>query len=228
MEVNKKTEESRMVTFMVKTKLFEGFSKEACNKVVLATRPFWRTFEKGQLIVLEGEPAAWIGLIYKGVVAGIKFYLEGSNHIIHMHGAGEVFGIEGAVSSLKTWPTSFTATEDSTLLIFPYRGGLDSLTGTSKEKLLSNMLTLLAHDGIKRLYKTEILSERSLRGRVWAYLQIMEKRAGNKTFRIHMNQEQLAQYLCVNRSSLSYELNIMRQEGLIDFRRDTFTMKEQG
>ena len=39
-----------------------------------------------------------------------------------------------------------------------------------------------------------------------------------------MNREQLAQYLCVNRSALSNELNIMKREGIIDFNKREITL----
>ena len=40
-----------------------------------------------------------------------------------------------------------------------------------------------------------------------------------------MSREQLARYLCVNRTALSYELNQMKRDGLIDFRGKTFRIK---
>ena len=43
-----------------------------------------------------------------------------------------------------------------------------------------------------------------------------------------MSREQLAQYLCVNRSALSNELSKMKREGLIDFHKDQFTLLKPG
>ena len=37
-----------------------------------------------------------------------------------------------------------------------------------------------------------------------------------------MSREQMAQYLCVNRSALSNELNKMKREKIIDFEKDKF------
>ena len=50
-----------------------------------------------------------------------------------------------------------------------------------------------------------------------AYFKFLASRYGSNTFTLEMNREQLAQYLCVNRSALSNELNIMKREGIIDF-----------
>jgi hypothetical protein len=66
--------------------------------------------------------------------------------------------------------------------------------------------------------RTDILSRRTIRERVTLFLNVLREISGDEVD-IGMTQEKLAQYLCVDRSSLSEELNIMRREGLIDFRK---------
>ncbi len=56
------------------------------------------------------------------------------------------------------------------------------------------------------------------------YLSIIREKKGRDTFDISMNQEQFAQYLCVNRSVLSKELNQMRNAGLIDYKKNRYTI----
>ena len=43
-----------------------------------------------------------------------------------------------------------------------------------------------------------------------------------------MTREELADFLCVNRSALSHELSKMAAEGLIAFHRNEFTLLEAG
>ena len=77
------------------------------------------------------------------------------------------------------------------------------------------------------MYKIDVLSKRTLQERVLTYLSVISEKKGKDTFDISMNQEQFAQYLCVNRSVLSKELNKMRQKGLIDYRKNWYTIFEQ-
>ena len=67
-----------------------------------------------------------------------------------------------------------------------------------------------------------MISKHGLRDRIMAHLLIMQRKRDAEVFDIRMSQEQLAQYLCVNRSALSYELNKMKKEGLIDFKKSKF------
>ena len=93
-----------------------------------------------------------------------------------------------------------------------------------KDQLHSALLEMLADDNIRMTNKVEILAERSLRGRILIYLNILARKSGSDVVSVRMSREQMAQYLCVNRSALSNELNKMKREGLIDFKRGQFRL----
>lgn len=56
----------------------------------------------------------------------------------------------------------------------------------------------------------------------YAFIGVRRKEA---RIRKNMTQEQLADYLCVERSGLSLELGKMRDEGLRDFHKSHFILK---
>ncbi len=68
----------------------------------------------------------------------------------------------------------------------------------------------------------ELLAKKSLREKISAYLLRQQKKAGKNVFIIPLNREELADYLCVNRSSLSHELSKMQKDGLISFNKNKF------
>ena len=51
-------------------------------------------------------------------------------------------------------------------------------------------------------------------------------RLRKRTFAVSFSREEMASFLCVNRSALSHELSLMEQEGLITFRKNVFTLNE--
>jgi CRP-like cAMP-binding protein len=69
------------------------------------------------------------------------------------------------------------------------------------------------------------LKVKSMREKLAAFLFEQHQRTGNRTFMIPMNREQLADYLNVSRPSMSRELGRIRDEGVIDFYRSSFTIK---
>ena len=56
------------------------------------------------------------------------------------------------------------------------------------------------------------------------YLSLMAKKAGSPSFTIPFDRQQLADYLSVERSSLSAELGKMQKEGLLQTNRSRFTL----
>ena len=70
--------------------------------------------------------------------------------------------------------------------------------------------------------KIEVTSKKSLREKILAYLSIQSQRNNSTYFEIPLGRVELAEYLCADRSALTRELNNMRNEGIIDFDKNTF------
>ena len=211
---------------MTKSKLFSGFSLEECVSLEKILKPVERTFVKGEVIYLEGEPIISAGIIIEGRVIGEKFYQDGKSHLVHSFNAGETLGLETICSSKGDCPVTFTASEKTQVLLFAYFKMMCSDLVPPMQQLIlqDNMIRILADQNIKSMYKLEVLSKRSLRNRIFVFLKILEGKLGTSTFSIGMNREQFAQYLCVNRSALSHELAAMQRDGLITFNKDQFTV----
>ena len=73
--------------------------------------------------------------------------------------------------------------------------------------------------------KIEILSHRSTQNRLMAYLHSIAQQKGTVEFDIPFDSQQLADYLCVERSALSAEISRLSKLGLITSRKNHFTMR---
>ena len=72
----------------------------------------------------------------------------------------------------------------------------------------------------------EQLSRRSSREKLLAYLSDVSAQAGSSSFSIPFNRQQLADYLSLDRSALSKELSKMKKEGLLDYHKNSFVLKD--
>ena len=68
---------------------------------------------------------------------------------------------------------------------------------------------------------------KTIRGRLLTYLSEQAARSGGNAFDIPFDRQQLADYLNVERSALSKELGRMKNEGLIDYRKNHFELIEK-
>ena len=61
-------------------------------------------------------------------------------------------------------------------------------------------------------------------GNLLSYLSDEAKRQGRSSFEIPFNRQQLADFLSVDRSAMSSELGKMRDEGILTFQKNRFTL----
>ena len=90
--------------------------------------------------------------------------------------------------------------------------------------VLSNLLRIISAKTILLNSKISILSKRSTREKLLSYLSAQAKQAGSSRFTIPFNRQELADFLCVDRSAMSAELGRMARDGLICYKKEKFEL----
>ena len=89
-------------------------------------------------------------------------------------------------------------------------------------QLIENMVTIIAQKNRDLIRKVEVVSKRSIREKLLAYLSIQAQAQQSRYFEIPLGRVELAEYLCVDRSALTRELVKMKADGLIDYDKNCF------
>ena len=147
---------------------------------------------------------------------------SGANALTNIYRKGALLGIPEFCTERATWARTCLCTQAGELLWFDPRGLMDADTGEAELRanlrFRANLETALANHAVKLFYRTEVISTQPLRERVLLFLQMMRERYGEENgtcVRLHMNRTQLAEYLAVDRSTLSRELSRMEKDGLL-------------
>lgn len=215
-------EGKRYTPLLSRSQLFKGFSEKEIDEIYDEIMPHARTYAEDEILYFEGDEVRRFSVLFSGSVRAEKVYEEGSVHILNVFYPGETFCIEEAASLTGASPVNYVAAGGpATVVSIELRRLMNTRFG---DRFNQNLIYSLADDCIRRLYKTEMLAIRGLRERIMTYFERMYTKTGMKTFGINMDRERFAQYLCVNRSALSNELSRMKQDGLIDYRKGTFTL----
>ncbi|MGN0702856.1 MAG: Crp/Fnr family transcriptional regulator [Lentihominibacter sp.] len=180
-----------------------------------------RTYKKNEVVFYEGDLIDKICIIREGSVRSEKVYPDGELHIVDIFDTGSIFALEVSSSRTKKAAVDYISNEES-VVVFVSMHSIER--NTYREEINRAMLYMLSDANIKMAHKIEILAERGLRDRIMVYLNVLRSKAGGSTVTIKMSREQLAQFLCVNRSALSNELNNMKREGIIDFKGTRYTI----
>lgn len=94
-------------------------------------------------------------------------------------------------------------------------------------RFTGNLLALMAEKNRLLTEKIRYLTQRSTRQKIMLYLSAMARKKGKATFVLPFNRQQMADFLSVDRSALSAELSKMKKEGLIDYHKDKFTLRQE-
>ncbi|MBR5517287.1 MAG: Crp/Fnr family transcriptional regulator [Firmicutes bacterium] len=183
-----------------------------------------KTYEKDDAIVLEGSPADFVGIVLSGKLQIIKEEFEGSLTIISDVMPGEMFGEVFACAKANEMPVSVYACEKSSVMLLNFNRLLTTCSNACPfhSKVIQNLLQIVSHKAISLNKRIEIISKRSIRDKLICYLSMEYERTRKTQFAIPFNRQQLADYLCVERSALSAEMSRMKKEKIIDYRKNEF------
>ncbi|HKL58597.1 MAG TPA: helix-turn-helix domain-containing protein, partial [Sphaerochaeta sp.] len=94
--------------------------------------------------------------------------------------------------------------------------------------IIENMVKLLAHKNLTLMQKMNHITKRNTREKLLSFLSEQALDRGQQEFTIPFDRQQLADYLCVDRSAMSSELGKMKSDGLIEYNKNTFMLKHLG
>ncbi len=215
-----------------KLDLFHGIKESDLPGMMSCIGGQIKTYDKGQFISLEADEMKWIHVVLSGTVHMLKLDIWGNETILSVIGENQFFGETFAGSSDPVTSVSFRSAKSTRLLSIPFYRIMHTCTLSCvfHHRIIENMVSLIAEKNKQLMEKLAIVSQKTLRKKILAYLsvQAQEPASGdeNGAFVIPLGRVELASYLNVDRSALTRELNNMKEDGIIDFNRNTFRLLE--
>lgn len=199
--------------------LFRGIDKHSLEGMLSCLNPIIRRYKRNDMITLAGEPFTGIGILLKGEASVSKESPSGSRVVLHILSPGDMFGEMIAFSDQSVWPATVQAGEDAVALFIPRDKIINECQRLCPwhRAIIQNMLRIVSNRAIMLNKKLEILTIKSMRGKLCALFLDQYQREGRATFTLSMNRNQMADFLNVSRPSMSRELARMKEEGLIDY-----------
>ena len=157
-----------------------------------------------------------------GTVHILREDFWGSRSIVGLAGPGEIFAESYALAG-EPLEVSVLAASDARVLFLRVE---TALTGCGQ--LTRNLTALLAEKNLTLTRKMRHMARRTTREKLLSYLSAQALRSGGPEFDIPMDRQQLADYLAVDRSAMSAALGKLRDEGVLEFRKNHFRLLEPG
>ncbi|MCL2717783.1 MAG: Crp/Fnr family transcriptional regulator [Lachnospiraceae bacterium] len=179
-------------------------------------------YKKNEIIISEGDRVTFAGVIISGCVKIIKEDERGNVSMFTELPEAEIFGDILVCAGITHSPVMIFAAENTEILKINGQKIISLCDNAcpSHKKLLNNILKLVAKKNFALNRKIEVLSKRTTREKILCFFDLYSN--GTKKFAIPFNREEMAQYLCVDRSAMSNELCKMRDEGMLKFKKNKF------
>lgn len=206
--------------------LFYGIREEDLPAMLKCLGSFKKNYKKDEFIFLENHEVRNVGVIMSGTVHMIKEDSEGYKTLLVTMKDGELFGESFSCGSHLGSRVSFLAITPCTILLLPFYKVIHTckMTCTFHHRLIENMVRLIGDKNVQLMSKIEVISKKSLREKIMAYLQLQADEQKSSRFTIPLGRLELADYLCADRSALTRELSSMKRDGLIDYEKNTFQL----
>lgn len=208
-------------TQMQNVKLFAGIRPEDMDGMLGCIGHYVRDYEKGSVIAFEEDIIHHVGVVLKGSVDMVKEDLWGNRTMLVRSHAGEVFGETFACGEEASSLVTFVAAEDTQVLFLSFCRVMHTCSHACvfHQTLVENMVRVIAAKNRELMRKVEVVSKKTLREKILAYLSGY---GGSGSFTIPLGRVEWAEYLCADRSALTRELAKMKEEGIIDYQKNTF------
>lgn len=215
-----------LIDSIINNPLFKGINREDMSKMLDCLGFHEKSYTRGEFILLEEDNISHIGIILTGSIDMIKEDIWGDRNILVRMKDNDIFGESFACSADQMSSVSFQARSKTDVIMLPFNKVVHNCNNSCvfHHRLIENMVELLAEKNRRLIQKSEIVSRKTLREKLMAYLSMQSQEAGSKSFIVPIGRVELAEYISADRSAITRELNAMRDEGIIDFKRNSFTI----
>ncbi len=206
--------------------LFENVGRENYDKMLRCFGARVVTVKKSSAVFHEGQAATKVGIVLSGTVQTVQDDYWGNRSILSMAGPGQLFAEGFACAGVEAMPVSVVATADSQVMLINCSHIMTVCHNACSfhNQMVRNLLHSVSQSNLQLNQKIEILSKRTTREKVMAYLLSEAKLQGSNDFHIPYDRQELADYLGVERSAMSAVIGKLRDDGFIQVNRRHFQL----
>lgn len=204
--------------------LFKGINPEGIADILVCLDGNVKKYKKNQSVIATGNPVSSLGILLEGSAHIIREDIMGNRMLVTNLKTGDVFGETFACAAVKESPVSVSATENCEVLWISIQRIVSPCNTVCNfhSIIITNLLQLLATKNLYLNYKMELLSKRTIRDKILSFLVAEAELRHTSSFTIALNRNELADFLCIDRSAMSREMARLKEEEIIDYNKNYF------
>lgn len=201
------------------SKLFFNIKEDEILSLLQCLNSYKKNYSKGEFVFRQGDVIDKTPLLLEGKLLIQHDDFWGNRNIHNIILPSQIFGESYFSSNTKTIFNDVIASENSTVIFFDIKKLLTVCSSVCKfhTMIIQNLFFLISEKNINLVQKLGYISKRNTRDKILSYLSDQAKIQGNNKIVISFNRQELADFLCINRSAMIKELSKMQKEHLIRF-----------
>lgn len=209
-----------------KSPLFKDIEEHNIKSVLDCLDAHIQTYSKDEYISVAGDTVSSIGIVLSGHIQIMKEDYDGNRMILTNCEPGDMFLEAFVCAEIKEIPVTILSIQKCEILYLQYDKILRPCGQVCPyhQIIVQNMISCIARKNIVLNKKIEHLSRPNTKEKLLSYLSEERQKAKSSVFTIPYNRQQLADYLCVDRSAMSSELSRMQAQGLLAYEKNKFQL----
>ena len=206
--------------------VFYGMNDDELKGLLECFNARIKNFEEGEMIIRQGDRITNIYLILEGAVNIEKDSYWGRRIIITQLSVNDNIALAFVASKNTESNIDAVAADDTKVLVLNYEKCTSMCQNacTRHKVLINNLFDILSKENIELIQKIENVSQKSIRDKLLTYLSNEARKRKSNSFEIPFNRQDLADYLNIDRSEMSFELSKLQKEGLIKYNKNLFQL----
>jgi len=203
------------------TGLFKGIKHSEIQSLLNSLGAVTHNAGKGKIILLTGDRLDYIGIVLSGHLHITRNSYNGNRSLVASIKQGGIFAEALYCAGFTQSPVTVTAAQDSCIMKLSFARVIETCS-VSCNRLIVNMLYLIAGKNLTLQNRMEILELKTIREKVLRYLESF----GTRNIALPFNRQEMADFLCVERSALSHELIKMKNDNLLNYSKNKFILAD--
>ena len=209
-----------------KSPLFASMEPQQITSVLHCVGAVVREAGAGEYILRAGDRTQAMGLLLSGSAFAVQDDLWGQRNIMGKILPPGTFAEPFAATPGAVLNVSVVASAPSKVMLLNIQRITTVCSETCPQHalLIRNLVSVLARKNLQLNDKITHMSKRRTREKLLSYLSSESLRQGSLEFDIPFDRQQLADYLCIERSAMSAELSRLQKDDLLATERSHFRL----
>lgn len=216
----------KYLPILKRTKLFAGVGEDEIALLLSCLGARLRTCSKGAYVLRQGEHLRDMMVLVEGKLHIQRDDYWGNRSILGQIAVGEMFGEAYVAPESGALLNDVVALADSAVIFLDVKRVMTTCSSACRfhTMVVQNLFYAISEKNRNLVQKLVHMSRRTTREKLLSYLSEEAGKHHSASFTIPFNRQQLADFLSVDRSAMSNELSKMRDEGLLTFEKNQFTL----